>query len=211
MNPKLYTIDEAIDFFKKNPSARFDETVEIHLKLGINPKKITQPVRGTVSFPAGSIKKRKIAVFTKKSYKAEELGVDLIGGEDLIKEIQKTGKCDFDIAFAEPEIMKNLMLIAKILGPKGLMPNPKSSTVVTDIKKAIEEEKKGKNTFKSDLGGNLHQGLAKISWPKEKIKKNILAFLEAVNKAKPAAGVKGRFIKKIVLSTTMGPGLEINF
>lgn len=207
---KIYTLDEAIDFIKKNPAAKFDESIEIHITLGIDPSKTEQQVRGSVNLPAGDLKKKKIAAFVApaKVAEAKEAGADIVGGVDLIEKINETGKCDFDIAIAEPAIMKDLAKIAKILGPKGLMPNPKSETVTTDIKKTIGELSKGKINFKSDSQGIIHQALAKISWPIENIKKNILAFLESVKRTRPQT-VKGSFIKSITISSTMGPGIKI--
>lgn len=209
---KVYSIDEAIEFFKENSLSKFNQTIELHVRLGIDIHKTEQQVRGTVVLPSGVIKKKKIAVFVTgdKEKEAKEAGADLVGGDDLIEKIKESGKCDFEVAIAEPGIMKNLSQIAKILGPKGLMPNPKSDTVTTDIKKAISELQKGKVTFKNDAGGNLHQAIGKISWPKEKIRENAEAFINAVKKSRPA-GVKGKFIKGIFLSSTMGPSLMIDF
>jgi len=207
---KAYPLEEAIDFIQQNPCAKFDETIEIHVCLGINPKKTEQQVRGTVILPGGAIKKAKIAAFVSdgKETLAKEAGADIVGGKNLIEEIKKTKKCDFDIAIAEPEIMKDLSQIAKILGPRGLMPNPKSDTVTTDIKKTIEELKKGKIDFKNDSGGNIHQAIGKISWPKEKVIENFDAFFASLKKIKPA-GIKGSYIKNIALSSTMGPSLKV--
>lgn len=209
---KLYSLDEAIDFIKKNPAAKFDESIEIHITLGIDPSKTEQQVRGSVNLPAGTLKKKRIAAFVTEAKKeeAKQAGADIVGGIDLIEKINETGKCDFDIAIAEPAMMKDLAKIAKILGPKGLMPNPKSETITTDIKKTIEELTQGKINFKSDSQGIIHQALAKVSWTQENIKKNILSFIEAVKKARPQA-VKGSFIKNITISSTMGPGIKIQF
>ena len=178
--------------------------------MGIDSRKTEQQVRGTVILPHGGIKKQKIAVFVTpaKLKEAEKAGADLVGGQDLIDQIKETKKCDFDIAIAEPAIMKDLSQIAKILGPKGLMPSPKSETITTDIKKTIDQLKKGKVIFKNDAGGNLHLSLGKISWKNEKIKDNFEIFLEAVKKVQPAK-IKGTFLKKIILTSTMGPGIKI--
>ncbi len=207
---KIYTLDEALDFIKSNSLTKFDETIEIHVRLGIDARKTEQQVRGVVILPQGAIKKKKIAVFvtSSKIKEAKEAGADLVGGEELIEEIKTSGRCNFDVAIAEPELMRNLAQVAKILGPKGLMPNPKSGTVTTEIKKTISELQKGKITFKNDAGGNLHQAVGRVSWSKEKIKDNIEAFLTAVKKTKPA-GVKGAFIKSIILASTMGPGIKV--
>lgn len=209
---KTYSLDEAIKFIKENPAANFDESIEVHLKLGIDPQKTEQHVRGVAVLPSGLAKKRRIIAFVSpaKVEEAKEAGADLVGGLDLIEKIKETEKCNFDLAVAEPELMKDLAKIAKILGPKGLMPNPKTKTVTNDIKSTLKELAGGRINFKNDEGGNLHQVLAKVSWPAEKIKENIKAFLEAVRKTKPA-GVKGNFIRNTILSSTMGPGIRISF
>jgi len=207
---KTYTLEEAIGFIKENPLTKFDETIELHVRLGIDPRKTEQQVRGTILLPSGAVKKKRIAAFVSsdKEKEAKEAGADLVGGLDLIEEIKTTNKCDFDLAIAEPDLMKNLSQIAKILGPRGLMPNPKTGTVTTEIKKTIKELQKGKISFKNDAGANLHQPVGKISWTEDKIKDNVEAFLDAVKKTKPG-GVKKAFIQSIVLSSTMGPGIKI--
>ena len=207
---KIYTLDEAIDFIKTNHLAKFDETIEVHLKLGINASKTEQNIKGLVVLPHGGIKQKRIAAFVSpnKIKEAQEAGAAIVGGEDLIQKIKETNKCDFDIAVAEPEMMKNLAGIAKILGPKGLMPSPKAETVSTDIKKTITELSKGKVSFRNDTGGNVHLGVAKVSWEPMKIKENMKAFIDAVKKTKPS-GLKGNFIKHIIVSSTMGPGLKV--
>lgn len=209
---KTYSLDEAIDFIKKNPAANFDESIEIHITLGIDPSKTEQQIRGSVNLPAGILKKKTIAAFVTpdKTAEAKEAGADIVGGQDLIEAIRTTEKCDFDIAIAEPVMMKDLAKIAKILGPRGLMPNPKSETITTNLKKTIEELAKGKINFKNDSSGIVHQALGKLSWPPENTKKNITALLEAVKKSKPQT-VKGNFVKNITISSTMGPGIKIQF
>ncbi|MFH1838430.1 MAG: 50S ribosomal protein L1 [Candidatus Kuenenbacteria bacterium] len=204
------TITEALELIKKNSKAKFDESVEAHIRLGIDVKKGDQQVRGTVVLPYGSGKTKKIAVFTEKEDEIKEikkLGI-LAGGEDLIEEIKKTEKCDFEVAIATPEIMKNLAKIARILGPKGLMPNPKTETVTTNIKKTIEELQKGKVTFKNDDAGNVHQVIGKVSWSLEKLKENFEAFLEIIKKSKPSKS-KGIYIKNIALCSTMGKSVKV--
>jgi len=207
---KLYRLEEAISFIKENPLTKFDETIELHVRLGINPQKTEQQVRGTILLPSGTVKKKRIAAFVSsdKEKEAKEAGADLVGGIELIEKIKTTNKCDFDLAIAEPDLMKNLAQIAKILGPRGLMPSPKTGTVTTEIKKTIKELQKGKISFKNDAGANLHQPVGKISWTQDKIKDNVEAFLGAVNKTKPG-GVKKAFIQSIVLSSTMGPSIKI--
>ncbi|MEK7166805.1 MAG: 50S ribosomal protein L1 [Patescibacteria group bacterium] len=208
---KIYSIDEALELIKKNAKAKFDESVEVHIRLGIDVKKGDQQIRGTIILPYGSGKTKKIAVFTEKEDEIKEikkLGMDLVGGEDLIEQIKQTGKCDFDVAIATPEIMKNLAKIARILGPKGLMPNPKTETVTTNIKKTIEELQRGKVTFKNDDSGNIHQNIGKVSWSIEKLKENFEAFLEIIKKSKPTKS-KGIYIKNIVLCSTMGKSVRV--
>ena len=207
---KIYSLDEAVDLIKKNPAAKFDESVEIHLRLGIDSRKGDQQVRGSLVLPHGTGKTKKIAAFVSenKRKEAKEAGADLIGGKDLIEQIQKDKKCDFDIAVAEPQIMKDLTRIARILGPKGLMPSLKNGTIGEDIKGMIEELKKGRVSFKNDDSGNLHQIVGKLSWEKDKLIENIKAFIEAVRKARPS-GAKGIFIKNITLCSTMGQGIKV--
>lgn len=206
---KEYSLEEAIDFIKENRIAKFDESIEIHIKLGIDPKKTEQQVKGNLILPY-PVKKKKIACFVEleKEKEAKEAGADLVGGKELIEKIRETKKTDFEIAIATPEMMKELAPIAKILGPKGLMPSPRYGTVTTNISKTIQEIREGKTFFQSDEGGNVHQVIGKVSWQKEKIIANIKAFLEAIKKSRPA-GVKGNFIKNITLCSTMGPGLKI--
>jgi len=206
---KIYSLEEAISFIKENPITKFDETIELHVRLGIDPRKTEQQVRGTILLPSGMVKKKRIAAFVSPDMEkeAKEAGADLVGGVDLIEKIKMTNKCDFDLAIAEPDLMKNLSQIAKILGPRGLMPNPKTGTVTTEIKKTIKELQKGKISFKNDAGANLHQSVGRISWTQDKIKDNIEAFLIAVEKTKPK-GVKKAFIQSIVLSSTMGPSIS---
>ena len=207
---KLYTLDEALDFIKSNTKSKFDETIELHINLGINPTKTYQQVRGSVTLPHGGIKKIRIAAFVEadKVKQAKDAGADVVGGEDLVEKIKKSNKCDFDVAVADPALMKHIAQIAKILGPKGLMPSPKSETISTDVKKTIKELRKGKITFKNDAGGNLHICIGKVSWKSEKIKDNLDAILTAIKKAKPTK-IKGTYLKNIVLASTMGPGLKI--
>lgn len=207
---KIYTVDEAIDFIKQNFLAKFDETIEMHIQLGIDPQKTEQQVRGFVVLPHAGIKDKRIAAFVSddKIKQANEAGADIAGSQDLIDKIKEHKKCDFDIAIAEPGMMKSLAQIAKILGPKGLMPTPKSETITTDIKKTIDEIKKGKIVFKNDAGGNIHQPIGKVSWSVGKIKENFNVLLLGIKKVKPSK-IKGIFIKNITLASTMGPGIKI--
>lgn len=208
---KVYSIDEAVDLLKKSARTKFDESIEVHFKLGTNPKKSDELVRGVVVLPHAVGKKKRIAVFAKgkEAEAAKAAGADLIGAEELIKEIKQSQKLDFDVAIAEPSMMRFLSPIAKILGPKGLMPNPKSETVTTNVAKTIKELLGGKITFRSDDGSNIHQIIGKVSMDKEKIMDNFKTFLEALRKVKPQ-GMKGTYILKMTLSSTMGPGIKIN-
>ncbi|MFA5128804.1 MAG: 50S ribosomal protein L1 [Patescibacteria group bacterium] len=208
---KSYSLAEALDLIKNGPKEKFDAGVEVHIKLGIDPKKGDQLVRGTLVLPHGIGKTKKIAAFVEPALEkeAKEAGAEIVGGEDLIKEIKSSERANFEIAVATPTMMAKLAQIAKILGPKGLMPNPKTETVNPNIKKIIGELKKGKINFKNDDGGNIHQLLGKVSYDKEKLLENLTAFVEAVKKAKPAAA-KGVYIQTAVLCTTMGPGIKLS-
>lgn len=204
---KVYSIEEAVIFLKENKVAKFDESVEVHVRTNIDPKKGDQQVRGTVVLPHGTGKTKKIAVITSTSQtEAKEAGADVVGGEEMIDKIAK--KIDFDILVATPEMMPKLAKVAKILGPKGLMPNPKTETVTVKIKETVEALKKGKAAFKNDDTGNIHQAVGKISFEGEKLAENIKAFLEGLEKSRPSA-LKGKFISNISLSSTMGVGLRI--
>ncbi|NQU77733.1 50S ribosomal protein L1 [Candidatus Falkowbacteria bacterium] len=206
---KVYTLDEALDLLKSSSKSKFDESVEIHLSLGIDPKDGEQLIRGSITLPHATGKTKKIAAFTSSPDKAKKAGASLAGGTELIDEIKKTEKTDFEVAVAEPALMKDLAKIARLLGPRGLMPTPKSGTVTPDIEKAIKELAAGKINFKNDDTANIHQLIGKISLDKEKLAENITAFAEAIEKARPSAS-KGEHIKSITLCTTMGPGIKIS-
>jgi large subunit ribosomal protein L1 len=207
---QLYSLNEAVKLIKETSKVKFDASVEVHIHLGIDPQKGEQVVRGSVNFPHGTGKTIKVAAFVtpQKEKEAKEAGAEVVGGKLLIEQIKKDGKVDFDIAIAEPAIMKELAPIAKTLGQKGLMPNPKSGTVTADIKKTIEELRKGKANFKNDDTGNLHLMVGKVSFTEAQLKENILAFLEAVKKAKPE-GIKGIYLKSVTICSTMGPGIKV--
>ncbi len=210
---KVYPIEEAVKLVKEVSFAKFDASIDLHLRLGIDPKKGDQLVRGTVILPHGIGGAKKIIAFVEdeaKEKEAKEAGADIVGGKELVDEIKKTKKVNFDIAVATPTMMKVLAPIAKILGPKGLMPSPKNETITTDLKKTIGELKKGKISFKNDDTANLHQTIAKVSWDDKKIIENFKAFLETVLKAKPA-GAKGTYLKAIYLSPSMGPSVKTEF
>lgn len=203
-------ISEAIAQVKKNAKAKFDESVEAHIKLDIDPKKSDQQVRGVAELPHGTGKSVKIVVFTSAQKKeAEEAGADAVGGEELIDKIKTTGKIEADVAIATPEMMPKLAGIAKILGPKGLMPNPKSQTVTEKVEEVIESLKKGRADFKNDDSGNVHQVIGKISFEGAKLEENFKIFLEAVRKVKPE-GAKGKFIKNVSICSTMGKGVQMD-
>jgi large subunit ribosomal protein L1 len=207
---KIHTITEAIKAVKENAKAKFDESVEVHFRLNIDPKKSDQQVRGVAQLPYGTGKSVKVVVFTTTQKKeAEKAGADVVGGEELIEKVRISGKIDADVAIATPEIMPRLATIAKILGPKGLMPNPKNQTVTEKVDAVIESLKKGRADFKNDNSGNIHQIIGKVSFEAEKLEENFKALLEAVRKAKPEA-VKGKFIKNISICSTMGKSVRVS-
>lgn len=205
-----YSLDEAIGFIKQDP-VKFDAGVEIHIKLGIDPGKSEQLVRGTVVLPHGSGKTKSVAAFVApdKEAEAKEAGADVIGTDEVIADIKKTGKCNFDVAVATPDMMKKLGPIAKILGQQGLMPNPKTETVGPDVKKMVSELKGGKVAFRSDDGGNVHLLVGRVNFEAEKLSENIRAFIKVVNKGRPAEA-KGEFLVNTVLSSSMGPGIKVS-
>lgn len=206
---KTYSIEEAVKMIKENKTAKFDESVELHVKTNIDAKKGDQAIRGTVVLPNGSGKTKKVAVITNSAQdEAKKAGADIIGGEELIDKISK--KIDFDVLVATPEMMPKLAKIAKILGPKGLMPNPKTETVTTKIKETIEALKKGKAAYKNDDSGNVHQVVGKVSFVEEKLVENIKVFIENLEKNKPS-GLKGKLISNVTVCSTMGHGIKIAF
>jgi len=203
-------ITEAIAEIKKNAKAKFDESVEAHFRLDIDPKKSDQQVRGVAVLPNGTGKSVKVVVFTTTQKKeAEAAGAELVGGEELIDKIKSSGKIDADVAIATPEMMPKLATVAKILGPKGLMPNPKNQTVTPKVTEVIEALKKGRADFKNDNSGNIHQAIGKVSFDAAKLEENFKALLEAVRKAKPE-GAKGKFIKNVSVCSTMGKGVQVD-
>lgn len=207
---KEYTFDEAIDILKENSFAKFDETVEMSINLGIDPRKSDQVVRNTVVLPHGTGKEVKVLVFAKgeKEKEAIQAGADYIGAEDLIEKIQQ-GWLEFDRAIATPDMMGQVGKLGKILGPRGLMPNPKLGTVTFDIGKAVKEAKAGKIEYRNDKGGVVHVPIGKLSFDRQNLVENAMAVLKSVIKAKPPTS-KGRYIKKVSISSTMGPGLKID-
>jgi len=207
---KKYTPEEALELCRQMSKTKFDASVEVHFRLGIDPKKGDQQVRSAIALPHGTGKNIKVAAFVSKSNEkaVKDAGADMVGGEDLIEEIKKSEKTDFDVAVAEPAMMKNLSQIAKILGTRGLMPSPKNETVTDKPAEAVAELKKGKISFKNDNTSNIHVVIGKVSFSIEALKENYYTFLEALKKAKPA-GAKGTYIKNIALSSTMGPGIKV--
>ncbi len=207
---KYYPLEEAIELLLQLPKARFDETLECAVRLGVDPRHADQMVRSTVVLPNGTGKTVRVLVFAKGEHETEakEAGADYVGAEDLVEKIQG-GWLEFDVAIATPDMMKIVGRLGKILGSRGLMPNPKSGTVTSDISGAVSASKAGKIEFRVDKAGNLHVPVGKMSFDKDKIRGNILAFVDAVVRAKPSAS-KGTYIKNIVISSTMGPGLKID-
>ncbi len=205
---RVYPLSEAIDWLVNNPSAKFDESVDATLCLGVSAGNTEQQVRGFTVLPYGSGRETRVLVFAKglAEEEAKKAGADMVGGEELVKKI-KDGYMDFDRAISTPDMMPVVSKIAKILGPKGLMPNPKMGTVTAKIGPAVEREKKGKAIFRTDKNGIVHCSIGRRSQGLEKIKKNFLTFLQAVIKAKPSSS-KGVYLKKITLSLTMGPGVS---
>lgn len=208
---KAYGIAEAIELAKKLKKEKFDSSLEVHFRLGIDTKKGEQQIRAAVGLPHGTGKTVKVAAFVTadKEKEVKAAGADLVGGDDLIAEIKKTEKTDFQVAIAEPAMMKNLAQIAKILGTRGLMPSPKSDTVTPNPAKAVQELKKGKVSFKNDDTGNVHVAIGKISFETQKLIENYNTILEAIKKAKPSSS-KGIYLRNISINTTMGPGVKVN-
>ena len=208
---KDYEIKEALDIIEKMPKTKFDQTVELHVKLGVDSKHADQQVRGTVVLPNGTGKTQRVLVFAKgpKADEAEKAGADFVGAEELIPRIQNDNWFDYDVIVATPDMMGVVGRLGKVLGPKGLMPNPKSGTVTMDVTKAINEIKSGKVEYRLDKTNIIHLGFGKVSFGAEKLAENYDAIMGAIIKAKPAAA-KGQYIRSVSVSTTMGPGLYIN-
>ena len=208
---KLYSAKEAISVIEKMPKTKFDQTVELHVKLGVDSKHADQQVRGTVVLPNGTGKTQKVLVFAKgeKAKEAEAAGADFVGAEELIPKIEKENWFDYDVIVATPDMMGVVGRLGKVLGPKGLMPNPKSGTVTMDVTKAISEIKSGKVEYRLDKNNIIHLGFGKVSFGADKLVENYDAIIAAIIKAKPAAA-KGQYIKSVSIATTMGPGLYID-
>lgn len=208
---KLYDLAEAMDIALKMPKAKFDETVKMHIKLGVDSKQADQQVRGVMVLPNGTGKSKKVLVLAKgeKAEAAKAAGADFVGDDDMIQKIQSENWFGFDVVVATPDMMASLGRIAKLLGPKGLMPNPKSGTVTMDVAKAVTEIKAGKIEYRLDKNNIVHCPIGKVSFGAEKLIENYTALLDAIVRAKPAAA-KGTYLKSIAISTTMGAGIKIN-
>lgn len=208
---KLYDLTEAIETMLKMPKAKFDETVEMHIKLGVDSKQADQQVRGVVVLPNGTGKTKKVLVLAKgdRAEQAKAAGADFVGDDDMIQKIQSENWFGFDVIIATPDMMPTLGKVAKVLGPKGLMPNPKSGTVTLDVAKAVNEIKAGKIEYRLDKNNIVHCPIGKVSFGLEKIKENYLTLLEAIVKAKPAAA-KGTYLQSVAVATTMGAGIKVN-
>ena len=208
---KEYEAKEAFELIEKMPKSKFDETVELHVKLGVDSKHADQQVRGTVVLPHGTGKTLRVLVFAKgdKAVEAEKAGADFVGAEDLIPKIEKENWFEYDIIVATPDMMGVIGRLGKVLGPKGLMPNPKSGTVTMDVTKAISEIKSGKVEYRLDKTNIIHVGIGKVSFGAEKLTENYQTLIDAIIKAKPAAA-KGQYIKSVALTTTMGPSVYVN-
>jgi len=207
---KEYTLDEGVKLLKGFETAKFDETVDVALRLGIDPRHADQMVRGAVSLPHGIGKTVRVLVLTKggKEAEAKEAGADYVGLDDYLEKIQQ-GWFEFDVIIATPDVMSSLGKFGKVLGPKGLMPNPKSGTVTFDVGKAVQEVKAGKIEFRAERNGIVHVGVGKISFDGDKIRDNIVAFMETIIRMKPTS-IKGQYLRSVTISTTMGPGIRLD-
>lgn len=207
---KHYSVDEAVSTLKKVAVAKFDETVEVSIRLGVDPRKADQMVRGTIVLPHGLGKAKKVCVIAsgEKVKEAEQAGADFVGGEDLVEKI-KGGWTDFDVCVATPDMMRGVGQLGKILGPRGLMPNPKSGTVTLDVKRAVAETKAGRVEFRVDKGGVIHAPIGKVSFEESKLAENAKSFIDAVVKAKPSTS-KGKYLLSASLSSTMSPGIWLD-
>lgn len=206
-----YSSDEAMDIVLKTANAKFDETIDLAVRLGVDPRHADQQVRGTVILPHGTGKTVKVLVFAKgeRAKEAEAAGADYVGAEELVEKIQKENWFDYDVVIATPDMMGVVGRLGKLLGPKGLMPNPKSGTVTFEVEKAVKEAKAGKIEYRIDKAGIIHVPIGKKSFGKEKLLENFRTVMDAIIKSKPAAA-KGQYIKSVVLSSTMGPGVKVN-
>ena len=207
---KLYTVEEAFELVEKLPKRKFDETVELHVRLGVDSRNADQQVRGTVVLPNGTGKTVRVLVIAKgdKVKEAMDAGADFVGAEEIITKIEKENWFDYDVIVTTPDMMGVIGRIGKVLGPKGLMPNPKSGTITMDVKKAVQDIKAGKVEYRLDKTNITHLAIGKVSFGPQKLKENYVVIMDALVKAKPAAA-KGQYIKGIALTTTMGPGIKV--
>jgi large subunit ribosomal protein L1 len=207
----LYTPSEAVDLVKASAKASFDETVEIALRLGVDPRKADQIVRGTLSLPAGTGRTARVVVFAagEKAAEARAAGADEVGANDLVARVANEGFLDFDVAIATPDLMGQVGTLGRVLGPRGLMPNPKTGTVTDDVERAVLEFKGGRVEYRTDKVGNIHLRIGKASFDRPKLLENLHAVMEEIYRAKPASS-KGRYIQAVTLSSTMGPGVHID-
>ncbi|MDR1782151.1 MAG: 50S ribosomal protein L1 [Bacilli bacterium] len=208
---KLYDIEEAVTLLKEVANAKFDETVEVAFRLGVDPRQADQQIRAAMVLPHGTGKSQKVLVVAQgeKAKEAETAGADFVGGKEILERIQKENWFDFDVIVATPDMMAELGKLGRVLGPKGLMPNPKTGTVTMDVTKAVNEIKAGKVEYRVDKEGNVQVGIGKISFDNDKIVENFKAIFEAIQKAKPSAA-KGIYMKNVSITSTMGPGIKIN-
>ena len=208
---KLYTLDEAVKLVKETSVSKFDSSVEIAVRLNLDTRKSDQQLRGAIVLPSGTGKEKKVLVIAKgdNAKLAREAGADFVGDTDMLEKIEKENWLDFDVMIATPDMMPLLGKLGKVLGPKGLMPNPKTGTVTTDVKKAVNDVKKGRVEYKTDCYGNVHALVGKVSFTEDQLKENIKAFMNIIIKSKPSVA-KGVYVKNISLSTTMGPGIKLD-
>ena len=208
---KLYTLDEAVKLVKETSVSKFDSSVEIAVRLNLDTRKSDQQLRGAIVLPSGTGKEKKVLVIAKgdNAKLAREASADFVGDTDMLEKIEKENWLDFDVMIATPDMMPLLGKLGKVLGPKGLMPNPKTGTVTTDVKKAVNDVKKGRVEYKTDSYGNVHALVGKVSFTEDQLKENIKAFMNIIIKSKPSV-VKGVYVKNISLSTTMGPGIKLD-
>ena len=208
---ELYDLEQAMEIVIKTSKAKFDETVEVHTRLGVDGRHADQQVRGAIVLPHGTGKEKRVLVFAKgpKATEAEEAGAEFVGAEEMAQKIQSEGWFDFDVVIATPDMMGVVGRLGKILGPKGLMPNPKSGTVTMDVAKAIQEVKAGKVEYRLDKTNIIHTPIGKVSFGPEKLMDNFNALIGAIIKAKPAAA-KGQYLKSVTMASTMGPGVKLN-
>ncbi len=208
---QLYSAAEAVDLVKATAKASFDETVEVAVRLGVDPRKADQIVRGTLSLPAGTGRTTRVVVFAagEKAADARQAGADVVGADDLVARVANEGFLDFDIAIATPDLMGQVGTLGRVLGPRGLMPNPKTGTVTDDVEKAVMEFKGGRVEYRTDKVGNVHLRIGKASFDRSQLLENLHAVMDELNRAKPASA-KGRYVRAITLSSTMGPGISVD-